>query len=96
MLTTAATASSSGERSPRRDKALGLAFFTRQFLLPLVMAEVYFRHNGGCCLPATAAAAATTAVAAATAAATTAAAAAAAATTAATAAGLVLGFIHTQ
>jgi nucleoid-associated protein YgaU len=78
-------------------QALDLAFFTRQLFLPLVMAEVNFRHIAGRCLPATAAAAAAaTAVAAATAAATTAAAAVAAATTAATAAGLVLGFIHTQ
>ena len=77
-------------------QALGLALFTRQFLLPLVMAEVNFRHNAGRCLPAAAAAAATTAVAAATTAAAAAAAVAAATTAAATAAGLVLRFIDAQ
>jgi hypothetical protein len=71
---------------------LGLALFTRQFPLPLLLAEVGFRHAGR--LPASAAAAATTTTVATTAA--TVATAAAWTTAAAAAAGLVLGFVDSQ
>ena len=72
-------------------QARGLALITRQLLLPLVMAEVYFRHAKRFLV----ATAATTAVATTTAAASAAAIATATAA-AATAAGLVLSFVHTQ